>query len=182
MALTSAQIVIVKADILADPVMSVAVNNSDGDTDIAAIYNQVVSPAFYAWDRYANVDAIMDNITWANMTPSDITDTTVLWGNRSLACQGKQLNVQTMLVGRETFNATKGSLRNGLQDALQDYPSGLLGANKQAGWANVKLVLSRPVNRIEKLLCTGIGTQANPADLGFEGSIGIADLRVVRDS
>ena len=182
MALTSAQIVIVKADILANSDMNTQPNNSDGDYDIAALYNSLASPDFFAWNHTAPIDTIMDNITWANMTPSDATDATVLWGNRSLACQGKQLNVQTMLIGRTTFNATKASLRNGLQDALQDYPSGLLGALKQAGWANVKLALSKAVTRIEKLLSTGTGTQANPADLGYDGPISLGEIRIVRDS
>lgn len=181
-ALTPAQQATLKADILADPVLSEKPMNSDGAYDIAAAYNLPAAVDYYVWKTSISTSDVFDQITWANFTPQDAPDGTQAWANRSLACQGKQFNVQTILTGRESINPSKANIRAGLQDALTGLPSGASGANKNGGWANVNAVLYRKTNRIEKLLATGSGTTVSPSLLGYEGSISYQDVELARNS
>lgn len=134
-------------------------------TKILEFYNAEANPAFQVWKVTTSTSDIYDAINWANFTPTDAPDGTATWTNRSLACQGKQFNLQTLLSGRELINTGKSNIRAGLQDALQNIPSGVGGANAAGGWTNVKSVIQRPATRFEKLFATGAGTTASPATL-----------------
>ena len=184
MALTAGQLAAIKADIAA----SGDLNTAASDQAVADLYNVIV-PTWFAWNPSTPLSAIVDAITWANFTPQDVADTTVQWGNRSLACQGKQLNIQTMLLVSQSPNnsgpvidATKSNLRAGLQDSLGQLPSGASGASKNAGWTAVQLILSRATTRAEKLLSTGTGSQAVPVTMGFVGPISASDVDAARHS
>lgn len=164
--LTDAQLATLKADILADPVLAAKPNNGDGNFEIAVAYALAASPDYYVWRTDVPKDEIFDAITWANFTPQDTPDNTATWTNRSLSCQGKQFNLQTMLVGRETFNAAKSLLRGGLNDATTNLPSGASGANRSGGWANILTILRRKANRLEKLFSvagSGVGNNGGDA-------------------
>lgn len=140
-------------------------------TAIANTLNAPVAPDFWVWKTNCSVEDIFDAIAWANLTPADVPDLTAAWTNRSLACQGKQFNIQTMLSGRQAINATKASIRTGLQDALTGVPSGAGGAIVAAGWTNVRNVLKRTASLIESIYATGAGTSANPGVPFAEGEI-----------
>src|SRR5256885_2058411 len=113
MALTHAQQTALKADIAADPTLNALPANSDGYQAIADAYNALASPAFWVFDTKVKIDAIYDQITWANLTPADAvpTDTSLnceIWTARSLSCQGKQFNLQLLLSRpTSTFDASK---------------------------------------------------------------------------
>jgi hypothetical protein len=159
MILNDAQMAILATDMQAN-----AASLNLGDTvGQAAFYNANAVPDYFVWNPSTSTKDVMDAITWANLTPADAPDGTAAWTNRALACQGKQFNVQTMLVGRDTIDATKANLVAGLQDALTNVPSGVSGASKSGGWANVKIALTRKATRLEKLFATGNGTAANPS-------------------
>lgn len=134
-------------------------------TMIQQFYNSNASPAFYVWRDTTPTSEIYDAINWANFTPADAPDATAAWTNRSLACQGKQFNLQTLLSGRESINTGKTNIRAGLQDALTNIPSGAGGANAVGGWPAVKNAIQRPATRFEKLFATGTGTTNTPATL-----------------
>jgi hypothetical protein len=189
MPLTVAQLAAVKADILADNALNALPNNSDGNSAIAAAYAQIVAPDFFVYRTNIPVADINDQIVWANLTPSDAPDTTQVWANRSLACQGKQFNLQLLLQGSQvTINGAKANVRAGLQDALTNVPSGTAGALKSAGWVPVRdNALARKARRIEKLLAdtSGGGTGGNAstaATMTFEGPIGYTDIEAARNS
>src|ERR1051326_8291721 len=92
-------------------------NDFDGATAIAGWYNQIASPEFFAFrSNIPNTD-IFNQILWANYTPSAAPDSTVTWSNQSLACQGKQFNLQMLLQPGGLFNAGLPNLRTGLKDA-----------------------------------------------------------------
>lgn len=178
--MTPAQNAAIKADIAANADLNAFPNTSDGNSEIAALYNAPAVPDFYVWRTNVPTAEVFDQIIWANLTPIDVPDTTQAWMNRSLACQGKQFNLQTILTGRDKIDASKANIRAGFQDALTAIPSGVGGANKQAGWANLQTALSRKATRLEKLLATGTGTQATPATMGFEGSVNYGDIGAAR--
>lgn len=183
MALTTAQQATLKAAILADGVLNALPNNSDGAFEIAAQLNAQASPDFYVWRSTTSTDIILNNVVWANMTPLDAPDGTQLWMNRALACQGKQFNVQTMLVGRTSVPSGKTTFRNGLQDALTNIPAGAGGALIAAGWIAVRDSMKRLANRVEQVFATGgNGALATPADLAFEGSVSYQDVYTARNS
>lgn len=173
MPLSTAQIAILKTAIAAD--VNVAAFLAAGATGaIQNYYNTAGS--FVVWSTGVNVSDIYDKIVWANMTPADVPDATATWTNRALSCQGKQFNIQTLLQGRQTLDATKANLRAGLQDALTNIPSGVGGALVGGGWAAVNLVLQRMATNAEKLFATGTGTTASPGLLVFQGAISDYDV------
>lgn len=205
MPLTSAQLTTLKADIAANTntipagqpwtgafagvqVKNVP-NNGDGRFAIAGWYSQIASPSFLVWQTAAKVKDILDAITWANFTPTsavdDATLTTSLIAEQRiaqlLAIQTKQMNLQNMVVGRESLDASKANIRAGLRDCVINLPSGASGANVQAAGAsgvNVMNVLVRNANNVEKLLVTSSATTGTvtASIMGFEGAITDTDV------
>ena len=177
MGLTASQLVTLNTDILVTNIVTlqpyVAAIDDQG---IADWYNALAVPDFWVWKTNAAVGDIFDAVLWANFTPADAPDNTATWTNRSLACQGKQFNLQTMLLGRTTIDASKPQWRTGLQDALTALPSGAGGANRSGGWAGVATALMRQAWRIEKLFATGTGSVASPATMVVEGTLNYLDV------
>jgi hypothetical protein len=182
MMLTPEQNALLKAAIEADQMLNALPNNTDSAFEIAAQFNAEASPAFYVWKSNANIDEIYDAITWASLTPADAPDATVEYTNRALSCQARQINLQIMLQGKQTLNATKLKIRQGLTDALQGVPSGAGGATLDAGWPPVKQALYRKATRVEALLATGTGTTGVPALMSFEGNLSYQDAYQARNS
>lgn len=179
MPLTSAQQLVIKNNILADPVLSLLPQSSGAVYDIIKAFLLPAIPDFMVWNKRTPVENIYDAITWANYTPADVPDTTSIWTNRALACQGKQFNIQTMLLGREFINAEKPNIRNGLQDALQSIPSGAGNANLAGGWPAVKIALTRQATRLEQLFASGVGSPAAPGLTVITGSLGYDEVLTI---
>lgn len=174
--LTPAQTGILRAAILADGAMSQA--TSTGDTiAISAWFNTVGT--FMVWKSQTDTKELLEAISWANMTPVDTPDATVLWANRASACQSKQLNLQMML-SMDSVATGKPNIRAGLQSALTGIPSGVAGANRSAGAAEVLAVVQRAATRAEQFLATGAGTAVNPGSLTFEGLVTVEDAASLR--
>lgn len=172
-----------KAAILADTDPAVIAALGGGavgrnDTELARLYN--LPTAFIVWRPETPVAEIFSAITWSSLTPVDTPDGTMLWMNRNLQCQSKQINLQTMLVGRDSLTTGKANIRAGLQDALTSLPAGVGGASLDAGWlgaGKVRLTIQRSITKAERIFATGTGTQATPGDLGaFEGIVTIGDI------
>jgi hypothetical protein len=170
-----------------------APNNGDVNFEIKNWYNGVATPDFNVFRTSVPMDDIYDQVVWANFTPQDAADATVTWTNRSLACQGKQFNVQIMLQGRTSFNATKINQRAGLNDATTNIPSGASGASKSGGWAGILVILRRLATRSEKLFAvqtsgvgvTGgdaLGATTNPALMTYESPLTGDDITAARNS
>lgn len=181
MNLTTAQLQSLKADIIAAAdaacvALEADQTSSDKAYAVANLYGLTASPDFYVWRTDAPISAIQNAIIWANMTPVDAVPTTPsltvdVFRARALVCQGKQMNLQNLIMGRATLDASQPNIRTGLQDSLTGYPAGAAGAIIAAGWTAVQLILSRKANRVEKLLATGTGSQAVPATMGTEGTL-----------
>lgn len=135
--------------------------------------------SFVVWRGTTPTGEIANAIAWANFTPLDAPDGTALWTNRALACQGKQFNVQNLLLAAQGALASGlVNVRQGLQDSLTNIPAGASGALLSAGWTAVRTTLQRAATRGEKVFATGAGTQGNPGALVFEG--GVSDYDVVQ--
>lgn len=184
--LTLQQLQAVKAYIDATPELAAKPNIADGNSEIAQAMNQPASPAFIVWNEAASLDAVQEAVKWANLTPADAPDGSGTWANRSLACQGKQFNLQMILTRPSGF--LRGDLtrvRDGLQDALTNVPSGASGAPVDAGWlgaTGVRVALQRSATVAEKVLSSGNGTQGSPAAMTFIGRLSIDDVTMARNS
>lgn len=155
--LTNAQLLTLKADINADPVLSLIPLGSDGSQTIADAYNALAAPTFQVWDPNASANAIFDAIDWSKYTPVDAPDVTAIFTNRMLAVQTKQMNLQSMLFGREIVDASRANIRAGIRDAVIGLPTGAAGATVSAGGAGGATVLTtmtRPATRAEKLFAS----------------------------
>lgn len=143
--------------------------NADGldDEAAASALNATASPDYWVWRNDVPAGEIFDLITWANYTPADAPDSTATWTNRSLACQGKQFNLQTMLIGSNgSLDCGKPGIRAGLNDATTALPSGAGGQSRSGGWANIVAAIRTKATVAEKLfgaVATGTGNNgANP--------------------
>jgi hypothetical protein len=159
-----------------DPVLSIIEPSSDAINKIVTALQQPKIPFFYVWNPKTSVSDIYDAIQWSKFTPNDIADTTILYQNRALVCQLKHEIIQSLLLSRSTFDSNKAKQVQGLQDALTNIPAGVAGANVNAGWTDVKLVLSRPATVSESLFATGTGTQASPGTLVLNEVISYMDV------
>jgi len=174
MPLTLAQLQAIKADIAANPDLAAFPEGSDGAFDMAVAYNLPPAVPMSVWQTAVPVEAIFGAINWSAYTPVDTADGTVLFQNRLLVIQTKQMNLQNMLTGRTKIDASKDNIRAGLRDAVIAIPAGAGGASVSPGGAsgvNVLNVCVRPATRAEKLLNTGSLTTGTVTafGLGFEG-------------
>ena len=183
MALTTSQQTSLRNAVLADGTLNVLPHNSDSAQQIADTFNLTDVSNTSVWNSAADVNKIFDAVTWANYTPVDAPDSTVIYTNRSLNIQTKQMNLQNMLVGRNTVNAVLVNFRAGLRDAVVAIPAGASGANISAGGASGATILTaciRPTTatRMEKLVSGGPSTTGTvTADmLTFEGRLSYQDV------
>lgn len=178
--MTPAQIAAVAADILANGDLNSHPRTYAGAQAITALYN--TATATDVWRTEAPVQGIYDAINWSAYTPNDAPDNTATYTNRVLNIQTKQMNLQNILQGRSTVDASKANLRAGLRDAVIALPAGAGGANVSAGGAGGATVLAaciRKATRIEKLFATQTATTgAVTANLlTFEGAITSDDVQ-----
>lgn len=174
--LTPAQCLTLKNLALADPTAA-ALIAAGNDMGLADWFNQPT--ATYIWRTSVPTDEVFDAITWANLTPVDPPNDTVLYSNRAYVCFCKQNNLQILLRG-ERIAGAKATVRAGLSDALLNVPSGVAGATQSAGWASVKAVLSRFATRAEAALATGAGTQAAPSIPTYDGNLNYMEIPAIK--
>jgi hypothetical protein len=179
--LTPSQQSTILSYIQSDSELNVLTASSDSINFIVNKLNAPIVPDFFVYKTDVNVSDIYDKINWQNFTPVDAPDINLIYQNRALICQLKLDLTNSFLIGRQTINAAKANIRNGLQDALTGIPSGVAGASKSGGWSNVQSVLYRRANIVEKLFSTGLGTTANPGTLDYEGGVFYNDILIIMD-
>lgn len=194
--LTPAQAALIKAEIQADPVLSLKPANGQGDSEIADALNLLASPNFPVWRTDVLVSAIYDAINWALYTPANISSDAEL--NNALACdratvrlmviQTKQLNLQNMTMGRLALDTSRANVRDGLRDAVVQIPSGASGAMTAPGGVQGATVLNacvRLATRAEKVLVAQLNQTTGTvvaSILGFEGEISIQEVNQARNA
>ena len=187
MALTTAQLQLLKTAINADGALAAQPLDGDGLGVVRDALNALAVPDFIVWLENVLVENIFDAITWVNYTPTDAADSTVIYSNRLLLIQTKQMNLQNILVGRNTIDARKSTLRAGLRDAVIQLPAGAGGAFVSAGGASAATVLAVCTGkgtRAEKILTLGPQTTGTTtADIrGFAGNLTSNDIDQARHS
>ncbi len=180
MALTPAQQATLKANILAAGDTASLRDSPDGRYEIARLYNLTAAPDFYVW-RDLDAETVTDLITFASMTPADAVPTTPaltvdVYRARALACQGKQFNLQNLLIGRTTIRMKRTNTRAAFQDCLTNIPAGAAGALISANWVGVRDAAKFLATRFERVFATGTGTFATPGDLVIEGTVSFGDV------
>ena len=153
MALTPAQIQTLKAEIATNPLYAADVA-SGNDSAVVSKLNAPAAPDYYVW-RDLPMEAVLNTIAFANMTPADAVPTTPaltvdVYRARALACQGKQFNLQNLTLGRTIAPMKRANYRAALQDCLTAIPA-------------------------------GAGTFAAPSDLTFEGDVSESDVVKTRE-
>lgn len=181
MTLTQAQNATLKAAINADPILSLIPNTYDGAFEVAVELNKYPAADFLVWMTNAPTQNIIDAIDGSKYTPSDAiptttTDLSQIYQSRILACQTKQISLQTLVIGRDTINASKANIRSWLRDAVIQVPAGALGAFVAPGGASGITVLTaclRRALRIEQILAVGTATTGTVTGnlLVYEGTI-----------
>ena len=147
--LTTAQLAILKADILATPELTVLYNSGD-HVGLAAAYN--ADTEFIVWRTLVTLDEIMQNgFDWTQVDNQTVGKARIwewLFRNTTVS-----------------INPSKANVRAGIDEAWKG-TSAMLAVR-----AAVYLHCKRNANRIEKLFATGVGTDANPAGLSYEGDV-----------
>lgn len=156
--MTPAQLATLKADILADPVLSALPMNSDGAFEIAAAYNLEASPAFVVWRTSVTAQEIMSN--------------GFVWTAVDTLTAGKA-RIWEWLTRFGTINPSKANVRQGLSDCF--------GAASEMVTA-ITPHLKRNATRFEKLFATGTGTTQAPARMVLESPVSLQDIEAARNS
>jgi hypothetical protein len=176
------QLTTLKAAILAETDVTFAEFRSQGATGaMAEWFNVAAAPAHVVWATNAPVNGIQDAIDYSAYTPNGAVDGTVVVTNRLLAAQTQQINLQLMLQGRDSLNASPNRVRAALLDATTNIPTGANGALQSAAGvdgARVMNALTRLATRGEKLFTTApvlTGT-VSANKLVFEGGITNTDV------
>jgi hypothetical protein len=156
--LTVAQLQALKADINADPELSVIPNSSDGNYAIAQAYNAQANPAFTVWQTGIDTANVKKAVVWTEFI------------GRS---QGER-DAFRLMIQDGTINAADPNVRSGFNDIF----SGPSGATTRA---NLLALAKRLSTRGEKLFATGTGSDADPATMTFEGNLTHFDVAQARD-
>lgn len=160
MALTSAQLATLKADIQADSTLNAKPNNPDGNTDIANAYNANASPLFTVWKTNVTITRVGDAFNGTELAGLTTANQTRL----QTIAQFSPMGVNPSLADRRQF--------------FDDVFSGAGGTTTRA---NLLALWKRLARRGEKLFATGTGSDASPATLTFEGVLTYQDVSQARE-
>jgi len=157
--LTTSQLIVLKNDILADPVLNLLPHNEDSAQAIALAYQ---------------VDATPNYIVWREVVPeSDYTNelsaegTTWSWSAYISRTLFEQNGWSRMFTGRETsVNPSKINVRQGFADIF----SGPLNS-APAQRLHLLAISKRKANRFEKLFATGSGSVVSPSTMTLSGRV-----------
>lgn len=192
MPLSPTQYATLRAAIQADPVLNAIPIGGDGDIAIAEAFNALATPDFLVWRPDVPVRDIMDTFNFAAFTPADsmpegnVDQASIQrYAARLLTIQTKQMNLQLMLQGRETVDASLPNFRAGLRDALVGVPAGVNGASVAVAGAsgvNALNVCTRKATRYEKLFAGSNSTTGSvtAAVMTLVGPLSAADVNTAR--
>lgn len=159
--LTSAQLLLIKAAILADGTLAAKPNNSDGAFEIAAALNLVATPSFTVWKTLVPIASVGDNFSGTEL--AGLTT-------------GNQSRLQTIAA----YSAQ--GINPSLIDRRQFFDDVFSGAGGTTTRAKLLILWKRLATRAEKACATGAGSDASPATMSFEGTLSYQDVEQARAS
>lgn len=124
--MTPEQKAIMQADIIAKQQPGQPLEGITNEPLIAAHYNALT--ATKGWRTEVPTKTVRAAITLSSYTPNDAADGTATFTNRALVAQNKQINLQLMLQGLDTIDASLPQARADLRDAVIKLPTGAAGA------------------------------------------------------
>ena len=159
--MTPAQLVTLKAAILADPVLNAYPQNSDGAYNMAIFLDQPATPDFIVWKTSVDPDEVMKNgMDWTRVDNLSVGKARIWdWMSR---------------LG--TFNPSKTNIRAGIDAAWVGTAADL------AVRAMVYTHCKRLATKAEKLFASGTGSDAAPAVMTIEGRLQYSDIEQARSS
>lgn len=163
MALTSAQLTTLKADIAAETAPYLVEQREAGsDSGIAVWYNTQASPSFYVWKTQVSSGEAFNAIIGAGT------------GGFIARSQGERDYVSALLI-RGTFDPSLANIRQALADAFSG-----AGASAVTTRDNLTAISKRTATNAEKLFSVGTGSEAVPAVMGYQGEITPRDVSEAR--
>jgi hypothetical protein len=156
MAFTTAQLQAIKAEIAADSTLNNMPMTPDGAFAIAEALN--LDSTFIVWRTSVAVADIMAN--------------GFVWTEVDALTNGKA-RIWDWMSRLGEINPSKANVRQGLRDCF---------GNTSGTYTGMLPHLKRAASRVEKVLATGTGTDANPGTLTFEGDISYQDVELARIS
>ena len=186
---TTSQQQAVRTAVLADGAAAAFKAAGDAFSLKAWLNEQPASGGVSVWRTEALVNDIFDAIDYSRFTPNGALDDATLLDALAasrrqaqlLAIQTKQINLQIMLFGQRTVNASKPNIRAALRDAVINLPAGNGGASVSAGGAGGVTVLNactRIARRVEAML-VGADATTGPVTAKLLGFEGLADDELV---
>lgn len=161
MALTTAQLQTLKADILADQALASKPMTSAGALEIVAAYKLAASPSWVVWkSSLSRKESQADGFDWTqcdNLT----TGQARIW--------------EWIFDSSGVMNPSEPGVRSGISECWK-------GTSAKVAVATFVLgKCKRDANRAEKLFSSGSGTTLSPATMGFEGSLSSDDVQQARE-
>ena len=153
--LTQEQLAVLKADILADPVLAQWAATGYMAEDIARTYGETVVPDWIVWRTSVDVDEVMRN----GMDWTQVDNLTV----------GKA-RIWDWMTRLGNFDASKPNIRAGI-DAAWVGTAAML-AVRAVVYTHCKLTDTRS----QKLFSTGTGSTVSPATMGYEADLTYQDV------
>lgn len=156
--LTTEQAAALKADVEADQVLSALPHTADSAFAIAAAYEVDTDPAFIVWKTQVIKDEITQNgFDWTRLDNLSVGKARVwdaLFENQSFS-----------------MNPSKPNVRAGIEEVWKGSAADL--AVRAAVYVHCK----RTANRLEALLATGTGTDAEPATMTYVGTLSYSQVQ-----
>ncbi len=157
MTLTNSQLIVLRDDILADPVLDALPNTPDGAFAIAAAYSLQAVPDFTVWRTRVETEEIKQVTVWTEYT------------GRSAG----ERDAFRFMLQDGYINVADPNIQQGFQDIF----SGAGGATTRA---QLVAIAKRLATRAEKLFSAGTGSDADPATMTFEGNLLFKDVQAAR--
>lgn len=155
--LTNAQLQTLKTYIANDVTLNAYPMTSDGAYAIAQAMNLLAAPVFIVWRTNVSSEEYRKAFVW---TEVDSMTT------------GKARIIEWMTGSfKETLNPSDINVRQGIADAF---------AANTTTRANLLALSKRSATRAEKLFAAGTGSDADPATMGWEGSLSFAEVMQAR--
>jgi hypothetical protein len=155
MALTTAQLTALAADIAADGALNTLPQNSDGAFAVAAAYNLEAAGPYIVWKTDVSTDEVRQSVVWTEYI--GFTDQA-------------ERDAFALMTQNGIVNAGDVNVRQGFLDIFG-------GAEKAVTRANLTAISKRNATRAEALFVSeGDGTTGTPGVMTFEGNLSYRDV------